>query len=80
MKTFGLLALVLLVGCSHPQGTQAVLEAKGYRDIQFHPRHWADCIGWRGPVVTRFTAVAPDGRLVSGVRCETMFFSRLEMD
>ena len=61
-----MIALILVVGCTDPQGATRTLENQGYTEIRITGYRWfagseSDCF------VTGFRAKSPIGKPVSGV-------------
>jgi hypothetical protein len=65
------LLLILLGGCTNPNGATTILGAQGFTDIQINPvgPGWLFRCSEDDQVRTPFTAVSPSGTEVNGVVC-----------
>ncbi|WP_187274673.1 MULTISPECIES: hypothetical protein [unclassified Methylobacterium] len=63
--------LLVLAGCTDPDGSRDVLEAAGYSEVRIveRPHWWTSNCGERDTYATPFTAEGPTGIPVEGVVC-----------
>lgn len=70
-RALAISALLLLAGCTDPDGSRDVLEAAGYSDVQIveRPNWFSSNCGERDSYSTHFRAKGPTGIGVEGVVC-----------
>lgn len=72
MKRLAFVLPVAVLGCTQPQLANRVLEDAGYTHIQTGGYAFAACAE-SDTYATRFTAIGPTGRQVSGAVCAGVF-------
>lgn len=68
-----LTAALILSACTQPDDSRRVLESAGYTNVQTGGYDLMNC-SQDDTFKTRFTAVGPNGKPVSGVVCAGLFF------
>jgi hypothetical protein len=68
-----MLAVLVLAGCTRPDGATRVLEANGFKDIQITGYKWFAC-SKDDSFATGFVATGPTGKRISGCVCEGILF------